>query len=71
MNFLCKCGATFGINFISYIPECPRCGSGAPQLQMARNEDSDHHADRALRDLPVSETLLFLGALWLITNDFE
>ncbi len=78
MNFLClSCGATFGINFISYMPECPRCGSGAA---MAPNENIGHvdddnlcHSDtstpdRAFRDVRVGEELLFLGA-WMVFLD--
>ena len=84
MNFLCeRCGTKYEIDFRSFTPECPRCGSGAAQLQMTPNGRIDHvdddnlchrdtsEADRGLRDLPVSDVLLFLGALWLITNDFE
>ena len=81
MNFLCKCGATFGINFISYMPECPRCGSDAA---MAPNENIGHvdddnlchrdtsvptsFPDRALRDAPADEELLFLAA-WMVFVD--
>ena len=77
MHYKCeKCGHRFPIDITDFCPDCPACGSMAVRLEM--DEGSDHvnanlsrKPDRVTRDLPVSDVLLFLGALWLITNDFE
>lgn len=69
MNFLCeRCGHRYEIDFRSFTPECPCCGSGAAQLQVTPNEHIDHHPDRAFPELLVSDALLFLGALWFISG---
>ncbi len=84
MRYKCeKCEQRFPIDISDFCPDCPACGSMAVRLEVTPSEGSDHldddnlrhgdtsEADHGLRDLPVSDVLLFLGALWLITNDFE
>ncbi len=83
MNLLCeKCEHRFPIDITDFCPACPVCGSMAVRLEVPPSAGSDHvdddnlcHGDTSkpdrVRDLPVSDVLLFLGALWLITNDFE
>ncbi len=84
MQYKCeKCGHRFPIDITDFCPACPACGSMAVRLEVTPSEGNDHvnddnlcHSDtskpdRVTRDLPVSDVLLFLGALWLITNDFE
>ena len=69
MNFVCeRCGHRYEIDFISYMPECPRCQSSAAEYD---DGSCRNHPDRALPELLVSDALLFLGALWLITGDCE
>lgn len=81
MHYKCeKCEHRFPIDISDFCPEC-RCGSMAVRLEVSPSEGSDHvdddnlchrdtsKPDRVTRDLPVSDVLLFLGALWLITND--
>ncbi len=81
MQYKCeKCECRFPIDVSDFCPDCPACGSMAVRLEVTPLENSDHvnddnlhdhHPDRTLRDLPISDALLLLGALWLITNDFE
>ena len=84
MHYKCeKCGHRFPIDIHDFGPECAVCGSMAVRLEVTPSEGSDHvndenlcHRDSSgedcgLRDLPLSDVLLFLGALWLITSDCE
>ena len=79
MHYKCeKCECRFPIDISDFCPDCPACGSMAVRLEVTPGEGSDHAnenlchrdtstPDRALRDLP-TDVLLFLGALWLITD---
>lgn len=84
MQYKCeKCECRFPIDVSDFCPDCPACGSMAVRLEVTPGGDSDHvnddnlchrdtsEADSIFRDLPVSDALLLLGALWLITSDFE
>ena len=83
MNLLCeKCEHRFPIDITDFCPACPVCGSMAVRLEVPPSDGSGHmddnlyhvdtsKPDRIIRDPPISDVLLFLGALWLITNDFE
>ncbi len=84
MNLLCeKCEHRFPIDVTDFCPACPGCGSMAARLEVPPSEGGDHvddgnlchgdisEPDRILPDPPIFDVLLFLGALWLITNDFE
>ncbi len=81
MQYKCeKCECRFPIDVSDFCPDCPACKSIAVRLEVSPNENIGHvdddnlcHSDtskpdRAFRDAPVGEELLFLGA-WMVFLD--